>query len=256
MFELDQISQLVTLSADLSLSEIEKELNLEGYTLGFATPATAKGSKKSPTLREALQKRLPNLYALLYGELTDLCASLVLQRSEGDPIVNRLAPRQATGPNFKNLILGSGEYWGSFVQATLKVFYQPEKIVHQWVGFSTLEDSFRFERKLTRQEMFPRVFGRFSKNELKQYPRSLMGEYFLILEWVGPKAFLEALFRGMADLVEGRHPHRMVDHFKLQDFFYKLLRKKLPEVSWGGITLPASDDKALKAEKEILDILC
>ncbi len=99
MFEIDHLSQLVTLNSSYRLSKIEKELALEGFTLGFFAPP-----KNDFTLQEVLENRMGNLYGLLYGEWPDLCVGLKLESKKKEHIETQIAPRKATGPSWKNLI--------------------------------------------------------------------------------------------------------------------------------------------------------
>ena len=77
MFQIDEISHLVTVDADMKISSLEEKLNLQGFTLGYFHPP-----KNDFLVEEVLSRKLPNLYSLLYGELKDLVVAIGLQKNE------------------------------------------------------------------------------------------------------------------------------------------------------------------------------
>jgi FAD/FMN-containing dehydrogenase len=251
MFELDEISHLITTDTDLSVAEIEKELNAQGYTLGYFSPPSNK-----ILLEEVLGQRMSNLYSLLYGELPDLCVSFHFETNADQVIQTKLAPRQATGPNWKNLLIGTDRQLGLIYQATLKIFPQPAAVQYSWVGFESEEDSYELEREMKRRELFPRVFGRFPKKELHKWVSSLRGEFFLLLEWAGSSGWVDAALSEWSRFVGKDYSHHLLEKKNCKQDVAKLLRKKIPEIPWAGIVLSNADEEALKIEKELLAELC
>ena len=123
MKNLDPISLLVTCSPQLRLGRIEKQLNQKGFTLGYK-PA----SGKNLTLQRALDRRIPNLYALRYGEIDDICVSLKVQvkkaNGAGSPstiITTKNVPRAATGPDFKKIFIGSKGCYGKILEGVFRI---------------------------------------------------------------------------------------------------------------------------------------
>lgn len=119
MVDIDQTSFLVTCSVEESLSAVEKRLNRSGLTLGY------RPLKRTPTLRQALEGRIPNRDALRYGGIDDLCVSLEAVRGQ-EKIVTRNVPRAATGPDFKKILIGSGRRYARLIKATLRIHPLPE----------------------------------------------------------------------------------------------------------------------------------
>ncbi len=113
--KIDFISLLITCSVDRSLKDLERDLNREGFTLGYR-PA----DKNIRTLRQALEKRGHNLNFLRYGEIEDICTSLKIRR-KGKSIVTKNVPRAATGPDFKKIFMGSEQRYGKILEATLRI---------------------------------------------------------------------------------------------------------------------------------------
>ncbi len=131
--KIDSISLLAMTPVKAPLKKIEAELSLQGYTLGYHP-------EKNLTLEEALIGRIPNRFALKYGEIDDLCVSVKVQRG-GEVFTTRNVPRSSTGPDFKK-IFAVGDY-GKILEATLKIVPLPEKKgVHRFRIKREKRDSF------------------------------------------------------------------------------------------------------------------
>jgi alkyldihydroxyacetonephosphate synthase len=117
--ELDKTSMLISCPVDEKIAVLERQLRREGLTLGYHPVG------RPTTIRKALEGRVLNRDALLYGGIDDLCVSLHAVR-KGEDIVTRNVPRAATGPDFKKILIGSGRRYARLVKATLKVHPLPE----------------------------------------------------------------------------------------------------------------------------------
>ena len=115
--KIDQVSLLVTCSVDMPLKQLEKQLSQQGYTLGYRPIA-----KRSLTLLQALEKRVPNRLSPRYGGIEDICVSIRVIR-KGQIIATRNVPRAATGPDFKKIFIGSRGRYGKIIEATLRIHH-------------------------------------------------------------------------------------------------------------------------------------
>lgn len=113
--QLDTISLLVTCHPAISLRALEKDLNRQGFTLGYRPIGG-----RSPTLLESLEKRTPNKLSPRYGEIDTICVSIKVVR-KGQIIVTKNVPRAATGPDFKKIFIGSRGRYGKIIEATLRI---------------------------------------------------------------------------------------------------------------------------------------
>lgn len=113
--KIDEISLVVTCSADIPFQQLEKQLSKQGYTLGYRPIA-----KRSLTLLKALEKRVPNKLSSRYGGIEDICVSIRVIR-KGQIIATRNVPRAATGPDFKKIFIGSRGRYGKIIEATLRI---------------------------------------------------------------------------------------------------------------------------------------
>jgi FAD/FMN-containing dehydrogenase len=240
MFHIDDISHLVTVDADWKIAKIERELDLRGFTLGYFSPP-----RNDLLLEEALRGRAPNLYAALYGDLAEICVAVEFEGRGGLPVRTKVVPRQATGPNWKNFLLGTGRRLGLIYRATLRIHPKPRAIAFSRVGFASPEDSYALERAMERIELKPRAFGRFPGSEI-----------ILILEWAaGSDGEIRAIRSAFQDLLGSRPSEWMESDSPDSSVLSRSLRRLIPSVPWGGIARIRSDENALALEKEILEAL-
>lgn len=154
---IDKTSLLLTCEVDQPLVSLEKRLNREGFTLGYSP---AKGGRL--TLRQALEKRISNRNALLYGEIEDLCVSLKAAR-KGEILVTRNVPRAATGPDFKKILIGSGARYAKIDKAVLKIHPKPEAREKIRISWTAKKDRDDFLKKFWGSGIRPAVFSASSR---------------------------------------------------------------------------------------------
>lgn len=145
--KIDPISLLVTVSPDLWLTELELALNEEGLTLGYVPVMIKKEKTKRLSVKRILEERIPNRYALYYGEIDDLCVALKVHWN-GKDIVTKKTPRSATGPDFKKIFIGSRGRYGKIFEVTFRVspyVLKRRKLRGSW---KTASDRELFERRL------------------------------------------------------------------------------------------------------------
>jgi alkyldihydroxyacetonephosphate synthase len=138
---IDKTSLLLTCAVDRPLAELEKQLHREGFTLGYRPVTSGR-----LTLRQALEKRIPNRDVLLYGGLEDLCVSLQATR-KGEALVTRNVPRAATGPDFKKILIGSGSRYARIDKAVLRIHPRPEVREKARVVWTASKDRVDFLKK-------------------------------------------------------------------------------------------------------------
>ena len=120
--KLDLESLLITVPTSKTLGEVEQFLCKSKLSLRFVPE---KGPK-NPTLKKILSEAIPNLYALRYGEIEDMCLSVTVKTSWGE-IHTKSVPRSATGSDLKKIFMGSRGKYGDIVEAMLRIVPLPEK---------------------------------------------------------------------------------------------------------------------------------
>ena len=120
---MDVLSLLITTNVGISLRTCEQWLNGKKYTLGYQP------KRKLPstvTLKQILDTKPPNLYALRYGEIDDICVSVTIETEHGK-VTTKNVPRAATGPDFKKMFIGSKGIYGEILEATFRISPLPQK---------------------------------------------------------------------------------------------------------------------------------
>lgn len=123
MFVLDKTSNLVTVSAEIKLSELKSALSSEGLYFGYHPM-----SNGETTIGAHLGKGTPNLYHFKFGSLADLTGALTVELKSGERFRLTDAPRSAVGPDFNRFVVGSDAKFGKILDATLKLVPVPENI--------------------------------------------------------------------------------------------------------------------------------
>lgn len=123
-FHLHKMSQTASVSPEWTVSAYERELNKEGLTGGYHP---VEGPDK--TLNECLNSRIPNLFFLRYGGIEELCIGAFAETPSKKSFTVKSAPRAATGPDLRRVLIGAKGALGTFYEATLKVFPIPEHTV-------------------------------------------------------------------------------------------------------------------------------
>jgi FAD/FMN-containing dehydrogenase len=194
--EIDKTSLLVTVDSDQTISELEKELNREDFTLNYLPVPTS-----NILLADVLNERLPNLYGDVYGGIEDLCVQVRLAQPDGSVWENVLAPRSATGPNLKKIAIGGGESFGIIVQATLRVFFQPESKAMALVRFSHKRQEEFFLRTLRKNQTPVPLWASLPREDVDPFFENLKkSDRVLGISWWGEKGEVQDQHRYLQTL--------------------------------------------------------
>ncbi|MCC6273496.1 MAG: FAD-binding oxidoreductase [Deltaproteobacteria bacterium] len=200
MIEIDPISLLVTADTDLSVAALEEKVAAEGYTLNyFALP------DNRALLAEALSRRLPNLYAAAFGGIDDLCLQLKLAQAGGALYANVKTPRSAAGPGLKKMAIGSGEWLGLPIQATLRIFPKPAHRECRAYAFAQERDLEAFEKSLLKLRWPLPLRARLVSEEAMQVLDGLsLLDRAVAISWWGPEGWMRSYGEALEDLALGK----------------------------------------------------
>lgn len=180
----------MTLSPEMTVGETEIQLKEEGLTCGYR-PVTGWDA----TWSECLKERTPNLYFFQYGGLEELVAGgeISFKKSQSFPI--KVAPRAATGPDWRLAVLGSQGRFGQFEQPTMRVFPLPQREI--W-GTATFENQ---HQARTAFRQWVGFFIRFKFVYFDLTPSDRV-ESVLAFKLSGPKNWVEATREAITQLHE------------------------------------------------------
>ena len=248
MFEIDDISHLLSVETEYSLSEIDQKLSERNYTLGYFVPP-----KNELKLEEALSRKMKNLYS--YGELSDLCVSLEIHTKNQKNLKSFLAPRQAAGPDWKNFILGTGHSLGFIYRASLKIFQKPTHFLYLAIGLAHDVASYLLEQEWTRSELKPWIFSRFGNLQLPKGLRVSQNPLVLLTGWAGSRDYIDAYRRGLEERLANRYSWKWIEGKTLQKTAHKLLHEKYSLQPWGGPLKRSKEESKSSLKKKLFEVL-
>ncbi|GAB4312274.1 MAG: FAD-binding oxidoreductase [Phototrophicales bacterium] len=122
LLALDSTSQLATFGAGINGPDLEAQLRAHGLTLGHFPQ-----SFEYATLGGWIATRSSGQQSLHYGRIERLFAGGTVQTPLGEIRLPATHPASATGPDLREVILGSEGRMGIITEATVRVSPQPEQ---------------------------------------------------------------------------------------------------------------------------------
>lgn len=150
MLKIDKISELVTVSPEVLYTDYEEGLKAYGLTSGYF-PVT----DKLVSLAQCLSERIPNHLFLKYGGLEDLCVGGNVLLPGKKEFVIKTAPRSATGPDLRKMIIGAQNDCGFFENVVLRVFPLPERELWGVLSVPSKKEAKSFLAKMMGVFIFP-----------------------------------------------------------------------------------------------------
>lgn len=129
---------------------LERRLNAKGYTLGHL-PASIYCS----TLGGWLACRSAGQLSTKYGKIEDMVLGLQVVLADGRIVETKTAPRTATGPDIKQVFVGSEGTLGVITRAALRAVPMPEARVFLGVSFPDVHSGLEAVRLILRQGIRP-----------------------------------------------------------------------------------------------------
>lgn len=129
ILDFDPLSRWVTVGAGMNGQQLEDSLNARGFTLAHYPQ-----SLRSSTVGGWIAHRATGTGSTRYGGIESLVAGMQVVLPNGELLDLRPTPRSATGPDLKQLFLGSEGTLGIITQATLRV--RPYPALRRWMAFT------------------------------------------------------------------------------------------------------------------------
>lgn len=168
---------------------LERELNGRGYTIGHFP-----SSMYCSTLGGWLAARGAGQFSTLYGKIEDMALSLEAVLPDGSVMETNDAPREATGPDIDQVIIGSEGTLAVITAATMKLHRLPEARVYASFLFPYITNGLESMRKLMRAEAVPSVARLYDELDTRVALSKL--------KMPGQGCLLVLLFEGCRELVE------------------------------------------------------
>jgi alkyldihydroxyacetonephosphate synthase len=187
--ELNETALTVRVQAGMMGHTFEAALNAAGYSMGHFPQ-----SIELSTVGGWVATRAAGQYSTRYGCIEDLLLALEVVLADGRVVRTRVGPRSATGPDLRQLFLGSEGTLGVMTELTFRVFPKPESSVGQAYSFATIHAGLEAIRHFMRAGWRPPVVRLYDGVETARlFPAASTGENcLLLLVSEGPAALTAA----------------------------------------------------------------
>ena len=139
--DLNATNLTVTVSANYLGSDLEEELNEDGYTLGHSPQSLLRS-----TVGGWVSTLATGQFSSLYGGIEDLVVGYTVYLATGERIILQAKPRAAMGPDLRQLFIGAEGTLGVITSVTLKVFPLPEAEILGSYSLPSVHDGLSFMR--------------------------------------------------------------------------------------------------------------
>jgi alkyldihydroxyacetonephosphate synthase len=150
--EINETALLVRVQAGMMGNVFEAELNAAGYSTGHFPQ-----SIEVSTVGGWIATRAAGQYSTRYGSIEDIVLALEVVLPDGRAVRTRVGPRSATGPDVRQIFLGSEGTLGVVTEATLRIFPRPESSVAAAYSFTSMHDGLEAIRHIMRAGWKPPV---------------------------------------------------------------------------------------------------
>lgn len=195
--ELNETALMVRVQAGMMGHTFEAALNEKGYSMGHFPQ-----SIELSTVGGWVATRAAGQYSTRYGSIEDLLLALEVVLSDGRVVRTRVGPRSATGPDIRQLFLGSEGTLGVVTELTARIFPQPESSVRLSYSFATMHDGLEAIRRIMRAGWKPPVVRLYDGVETARLFTAVStgDNSLLLLISEGPQALTAAEGKACADI--------------------------------------------------------
>lgn len=205
ILQLDEENLTVTVEPGLILGKLEAWLNKRGYITGHYPQ-----SIDLAQVGGLVATRSAGQFSTKYGNIEDLLVGVEAVLPSGAVIRTRNLPRSATGPDLRQLWLGSEGTLGIISRVTLKIFPTPAERWMQAFAVSSMRDGLAIIQGCLREGWRPAVVRLHDRLEAARSYSAFVkeDEAILLLLSEGPQGYAQAEGQGLEriSLVGGGRP--------------------------------------------------
>lgn len=187
--EINDTALLVRAQAGVMGDRLEAELNAAGLSLRHFPQSIALS-----TVGGWVATRAAGQYSTRYGNMEDALLALEAVLADGTVVRTRVGPRSATGPDVRQVFLGSEGTLGIVTEVTLRAVPLPESSAGRSWSFATMAQGLEAIRRVMRAGWRPPVVRLYDPPEVARlFPDQFRGDNcLLLLLSEGPEALVAA----------------------------------------------------------------
>ena len=196
--EIDHANHMVTVEAGALGSDLEKEVNGHGFTLGNSPQSLDRS-----TVGGWLSTRATGQFSSLYGGIEDLVVRFSIVLPSGEILNTPSAPRYSLGPDLRHIFMGAEGTMGVITQVTLKLFPLPAFRYLEAIRFPSVEAGIKAIQSIIQSRLHPFLVRLYDEDESSH---AMVDPQFhdcvLFLGFEGYHAVAEAEFAAALEIVQ------------------------------------------------------
>jgi alkyldihydroxyacetonephosphate synthase len=149
VLEVDAVSLTATVEAGISGPDLEDELNKRGFTLGHFPQ-----SFQFSVLGGWIATRSAGQVSTKYGKIEDMVESLTLLSPSGK-VETKSVPASASGPELRQVLIGSEGTLGVITKAKLRIHHVPTARRYEGLMFKSFRDGINAIRETMQSGLIP-----------------------------------------------------------------------------------------------------
>jgi len=202
VLRIDVDNLLATFEAGLRGADAEAALAKRGLMLGHYPQ-----SMDVSSVGGWVATRSAGQFSTAYGNIEDILLGLEVVLPNGKVLETRLTPRASTGPDLRQLFLGSEGTLGVITSVTFSVRWQPEKRDYSVYYLPNMDAGFDLQRAIIQSGWTPPVMRQYDTSEAwRLFPDQAKGDgALLLLVHEGPAARVETEKAACAALAAEAH---------------------------------------------------
>ncbi len=200
LLDLNETALTARVQAGMMGDVYEATITARGYTTGHYPQSIARA-----TVGGLVATRSAGQFSTKYGNIEDLLLGMEAVLPSGSIVRLDTFPRSATGPQLRELFLGSEGALGIVTEATLKVFPLPERREVASFAFATMADGLEAIRRIIRPGWRPAVVRLYDQLESARHfsaHGAPADRCMLLVVCEGPAALASAELRACTDVAE------------------------------------------------------
>jgi alkyldihydroxyacetonephosphate synthase len=189
LLEVNENSLYARVQAGMLGGAYESALGARGYTTGHYPQ-----SIDISTVGGWVATRAAGQFSTRYGNIEDLCFGLEAVLPSGQIVRLEPIPRASTGPNLRELFLGSEGTLGIVTEVVLRIHPLPERRTLASYAFATMADALETSRRILRVGWRPAVLRAYDQLETGRHfsAQAPADRCLLLVVSEGPSAMVEA----------------------------------------------------------------